>query len=194
MSDLYLKFKFLQVLMKQNDDEVRDETNLYCIYFVATGIIVGSATFFMVFANLQLFNFAIMIQLKILQIYMFGIAGEKLTMRLRKSLFETMLKQEMGWFDLKENGVGALCAKLSTEAAYVQGATGQRIGTIFQSLSTLGLAVGLSMYYEWKLGLVCLAFAPFILAAIFTQQRLMRGETEKYHSSMEKSTKVPTWN
>lgn len=121
---------------------------------------------------------------------MFGIAGEKLTMRLRRNMFDAMLKQEMGWFDVKENGVGALCAKLSSEAAYVQGATGQRIGTIMQSLSTLGLAIGLSMYYEWKLGLVCLAFAPFILLAIFTQQRVMRGENEKYHSSLEKSTKV----
>lgn len=69
-------------------------------------------------------------------------------------------------------------------------ATGQRIGTIFQSLSTIGLAMGLSMYYEWKLGLVCLAFTPFILLAVFTQQRLMRGENENYHSALEKSTKV----
>jgi hypothetical protein len=32
-----------------------------------------------------------------------------------------MLSQEMAWFDRKDNGVGALCAKLSGEAASVQG-------------------------------------------------------------------------
>lgn len=32
-----------------------------------------------------------------------------------------MLKQEIGFFDRKENGVGALCARLSSEAAQVQG-------------------------------------------------------------------------
>lgn len=42
-------------------------------------------------------------------------------MRLRGDMFSAMLKQEIGWFDLKENGVGALCAKLSGEAASVQG-------------------------------------------------------------------------
>lgn len=52
---------------------------------------------------------------------MFSIAGEKLTMRLRSEMFKSMLRQEMGWYDRKDNGVGALCAKLSGEAAHVQG-------------------------------------------------------------------------
>lgn len=52
---------------------------------------------------------------------MFSIAGEKLTKRLRSLTFRAMLKQEMGWYDRKDNGVGALCARLSAEAAHVQG-------------------------------------------------------------------------
>lgn len=52
---------------------------------------------------------------------MFGIAGEKLTMRLRVLMFRSMLVQEMGWYDRSSNGVGALCARLSGEAAQVQG-------------------------------------------------------------------------
>lgn len=52
---------------------------------------------------------------------MFGIAGERLTMRLRKMAFAAMLQQEIGWFDLPENSTGALCARLSTDAANVQG-------------------------------------------------------------------------
>jgi hypothetical protein len=53
--------------------------------------------------------------------YFFAIAGEKLTKRLRGNMFRAMLSQEMAWFDRKDNGVGALCAKLSGEAASVQG-------------------------------------------------------------------------
>lgn len=52
---------------------------------------------------------------------MFGIAGENLTKRLRIEMFVSMVRQEMGWYDRKENGVGALCARLSSEAAQVQG-------------------------------------------------------------------------
>lgn len=82
-------------------DYVRSETNKFCLYFVIAGIAAGLATF--------------------LQIFMFGIAGESLTMRLRGDSFRAMLRQEMGWYDRKDNGVGALCARLSGEAAHVQG-------------------------------------------------------------------------
>lgn len=53
--------------------------------------------------------------------YAFSIAGEKLTLRIRGKMFLAMLQQDMSWFDRKDNGVGALCAKLSGEAASVQG-------------------------------------------------------------------------
>ncbi|EFA00893.1 ATP-dependent translocase ABCB1 [Tribolium castaneum] len=158
------------VLAEKNEDEVISETNRFCIYFVIAGVVSGIATF--------------------LQIFMFSVAGEKLTMRLRSMTFIAMLKQEMGWYDRKDNGVGALCARLSGEAAHVQGATGQRVGTILQSIATIGLSVGLSMYYQWKLGLVALAFTPFILLAVFFQHRLMNVENEAHHKSLQKSNKL----
>ncbi|GJQ78971.1 hypothetical protein Trydic_g133 [Trypoxylus dichotomus] len=157
------------VLADEDADYVRSETNKYSLYFVIAGIATGFATF--------------------LQLYTYGIAGEKLTMRLRSRMFESMLRQEMGWYDLKENAVGSLCGKLSGEASSVQGATGQRIGTVLQSLATLFLGVGLSMYYEWRLGLVALAFTPFILFATFLQGRLMKDENEQFHGALEKSSK-----
>lgn len=52
---------------------------------------------------------------------MFSISGEVLTSRLRKLSFAAMLKQEMGWFDESKNSVGALCSRLSGDAAAVQG-------------------------------------------------------------------------
>lgn len=52
---------------------------------------------------------------------MFSRAGEKLTKRIRRMMFETMMQQEIAWFDLKENSVGALCTRLSREAATIQG-------------------------------------------------------------------------
>lgn len=41
-------------------------------------------------------------------------------MRLRISLFESFMKQEMAWFDESENSVGSLCAILAGESAGVQ--------------------------------------------------------------------------
>lgn len=80
---------------------VRTETDLYSLYFVLTGILVGVATF--------------------LQIWTYGIAGEILTERVRGKAFKQMLQQEIAWFDSKANGTGTLCARLSTDAAAIQG-------------------------------------------------------------------------
>ncbi|RZC36876.1 ABC tran domain containing protein, partial [Asbolus verrucosus] len=89
------------VLSDANESYVRDQSNLFSLYFVIIGIITAVATF--------------------MQMYSFTIAGEKLTLRIRGKMFRAMLNQEMAWFDRKENGVGALCAKLSGETASVQG-------------------------------------------------------------------------
>ncbi|XP_071446273.1 ATP-dependent translocase ABCB1 [Hetaerina americana] len=148
----------------------RDDANLYCIYFVVIGTIVGIAT--------------------LIQMYSFGVAGEKLTMRLRSLLFDAMVRQEVGWFDDKENNTGALCARLSGEASSVQGATGSRIGTILQSIATVILALALALYYEWRLGLVTLTFCPVIIVTTFVQRRVMMGETLSNKAGIEKSSKL----
>ncbi|KAL3285372.1 hypothetical protein HHI36_019479 [Cryptolaemus montrouzieri] len=158
------------VLSGTDGEAMREQTNKYCYYFVGVGLIVGTATF----SN----------------IYSFSYAGEALTLRLRSRLFAAMLKQEIGWYDRKENGVGALCAKLSAEAALVQGATGQRLGTIFSSLATFTAATGMSLFFSWKLGLLITAFMPFMLLAIFLQGRLQRTENLSNLKSMEKSTQI----
>ncbi|PSN36712.1 hypothetical protein C0J52_11486 [Blattella germanica] len=158
------------VLSRTNDDDVRSGSNQYSIYFVIAGIAVGVSNFVMIFA--------------------YAVAGEILTMRLRGELFESMLKQEVGWFDDKANNSGSLCARLSGEASSVQGATGQRVGTVLQSIATLCLGVGLAMFYQWKLGLVTLVFTPVILITHFFFHRTITGENFNNQKAMEKSTKL----
>lgn len=52
------------------------------------------------------------------------------------------------------------------------------------------LGVGLSMYYEWSLGLLALAFTPFILVATYLQRKVMAQENMGTANTMEKCTKV----
>jgi len=57
----------------------------------------------------------------LLQTHLFSLAGVRLTTRLRVAAFSAMLRQEVGWFDDERNSVGTLCARLSGDAASVQG-------------------------------------------------------------------------
>jgi len=58
-------------------------------------------------------------------------------------------------------------------------ATGMRIGTVLQSISTLVLGLSIGLFFEWRLGLVALAFAPFMMISMFLMRRMMVGENEK---------------
>ncbi|CAG9561789.1 unnamed protein product [Danaus chrysippus] len=123
-------------------------------------------------------------------VFMYGIAGEHLTARLRKLLFVHMLQQEVAFFDDKNNSTGALCARLSGDAASVQGATGQRIGTVLQAISTFSVSLGISLYYEWRLGLVALSLAPIMAAVMFKQGRMITAQTFGTAKTMEDSSKI----
>ncbi|XP_017866163.1 PREDICTED: multidrug resistance protein 1A [Drosophila arizonae] len=160
----------LDVMRSEDDDYVRENTNQYSLFFLICGIVVGISTF--------------------MQIYLFGVAGENLTERLRGLVFSAMLKQEVSWFDDRSNGTGSLCARLSGDAAAVQGATGQRIGSIIQSVATVVLGIALAMYYEWSLGLVAIAFMPFILISMYLQRIVMEQENMGNAKIMENTTKL----
>ena len=121
---------------------------------------------------------------------MFSIAGERLTKRLRVKMFRAMMNQEIGWFDLKENNTGALCSRLSTNAQTVQSATGNKTGQICQSIAGLFGGLGLSLYYNWKVGLVSNAFVPIIVVGMLYQMLMFTKIGAVQRKALEKSAKL----
>lgn len=148
----------------------RERGNFYSLMFLILGIVAGFAAF--------------------AQSFSFSVAGESLTSRLRGLTFEAILKQEVGWFDRKTNSVGALCARLSGDAASVQGATGSRIGVLFQALTTMVASVILALYFQWKLGLVALCFVPLLLISTYFQAKIIMGQSALERDGLQKSAKV----
>lgn len=146
------------------------ETILLSILFIVVGLITGVCTF--------------------LQMHMFGLAGVRMTTRIRKMTFSAMLKQDMGWYDEDKNSVGALCARLSSDAAAVQGATGTRVGSMLQAFSTLVIGISISMYYSWKMTLVAVVSIPLVLAAVFFETRVIGGKSMEEKKKMESATRV----
>ncbi|CAG4987064.1 unnamed protein product [Parnassius apollo] len=161
---------FVGVLSNPNSDEVLAEVRRFALIFVGIGVFTGISNFITVF--------------------MYAIAGEHLTARLRLLMFDTFLKQEIAFFDDKNNSTGALCARLSGEAATVQGATGQRIGTVLQAIGTFSLALTLSLIYEWRVGLVALTFVPVVTAILYKQGRMVSAESFGTAQTMQNSSKI----
>lgn len=69
-------------------------------------------------------------------------------------------------------------------------ATGQRIGTVVQAVGTFSLALVLSLYYEWRVGLVALTFVPLMVLLLYKEGRMANAESFGTAKTMEESSKV----
>ena len=97
----------------------------------------------------------------------FAYCSERLVFRVRDRAFRTMLRQDINFFDKEENSAGALTSFLSTESTQMAGMSGTTLGTILTVLTTLIAALTLAIAIGWKLGLVCTATIPVLLACGF---------------------------
>ena len=72
----------------------------------------------------------------------------------------------------------------------MQQATGQRLATMLQSLASVGAGIGIGFAYSWKLTLLIIGFAPFIMGGGFLQMKVMQGNKEANREAMEGAGKV----
>ncbi|KAL4712175.1 hypothetical protein ACJJTC_011036 [Scirpophaga incertulas] len=119
-------------------------------------------------------------------------AGNKLTQRLRAQCLQKALYQDQAWFDAPANSVGAVCARLATDCAAVQGATGSRLGTILQGVSTMTLGVALAMAYSWKMTLVSLLSVPCVIGGIWLEGCISRRSENKERLALEQASRLAT--
>ncbi|XP_033149531.1 LOW QUALITY PROTEIN: multidrug resistance protein homolog 65 [Drosophila busckii] len=127
-----------------------------------------------------------------LQTYLFNYAGVWLTTRMRALTFKSMIKQEVGWFDEEQNSVGALSARLSGEAAGVQGAIGYPLSGMIQALSNFITGISVSMVYNWKLALLCLANCPIIVGSVILEAKMMSNALIREKQVLEEASRIAT--
>lgn len=119
---------------------------------------------------------------------LFGIAGEKLTRRVRYLSFKAILRQEMAYFDDKANSTGALCARLASDASQVKGGVGRQLGMTLQQLVNIVASLTIAFHSNWQLTLVILAYTPFLVLGGFLHMKYLTNKNEKDKKSLEAAT------
>lgn len=103
-------------------------------------------------------------------------SGIRLVYRIRQLCFQSILKQDMSFFDDdKKHAVGILSAKLATDADHIKGLTGQLLGSIAQSLSSIIIGFIVSFVNGPLLALIMLALIPIMAAAQSLQLSKLKG-------------------
>ena len=159
----------IQVFAKEKDEQ-KEEALFWSMMFLVIGVAAGLAM--------------------AVQAYAFGVSGERLTLRLRDMVFRAYLRQEVAYFDDHKNSTGALCTRLSTDAAAVHGATGARIGTMIMSVAALGTGIVIGFVYSWKLTLLVVGFMPMIAIAGTIEMKILQGTANSGKAALEEAGKV----
>ncbi|KAI6195927.1 Multidrug resistance protein pgp-3 [Aphelenchoides besseyi] len=109
--------------------------------------------------------------------YLFGMTGEKLTMRLRIRVFTNILGQDGAFFDSPRNSTGKLSARLSSDAPNVQAAIDQRLADVLQGMVSLIAGLSIGFYFDWHMAPIamCTAFLVVGTQLFLTNYMKRRG-------------------
>ena len=111
----------------------------------------------------------------VLLFYGFGASAERLSRRIRDTMFAQLIRQEPGYFDLPENAVGSVAGRLSNDATLIRSKTGEPLQATFVSLAAVGIGLVISFLYCWPIALMCLVTLPIVGAALTLQMEVMMG-------------------
>jgi len=168
-----------EMFTKQNDDLLKIGTR-WGLMFIALG-----AAYFLSYY---------------LQVGGFSSAGEFLSLIFRKEMYNSLIHQEVGYFDTtdigdgkeqdaggmddteeKEINTGTLTATLACEASLVQ-ELNINIGYLIEVVVGIACSIGVALYSGWKLTLCLLLFSPMIIIAMVIEVKALQDKDEQLRS------------
>ncbi|DAZ96538.1 TPA: hypothetical protein N0F65_011215 [Lagenidium giganteum] len=111
----------------------------------------------------------------VVQKYGFGVVSHRLVAKMRLKTLESVLRQDIGWFDLPENSSGSLISRLTADSAALHAVTAGTLNQMLTYLSTIGVGYILGFAYSWEFALVLLAILPLMLFPAFATAQQLSG-------------------
>ncbi|XP_057369928.1 ATP-dependent translocase ABCB1-like [Daphnia carinata] len=153
--------------------EIEEITANFLCVFLVLAVVAGTAGF--------------------VQTFTFSLTGSRLLLQLRMLSYQSILNQEISWFDRPENNVGALCTRLMSDPSNIQAVVGLRTGAVIQGLSALIFSLALAFYYQWKLALVGSIFIPVLLIIFVIDSKLgVTQNSVEENKIIEDSNRIAT--
>ncbi|KAL6059309.1 ABC-type transport system involved in Fe-S cluster assembly, permease and ATPase component [Balamuthia mandrillaris] len=120
------------------------------------------------------------------KVSLFSIAAEHFSVRLKTSVLDSLLKQEVGFFD--KRGIGDLISRLNTDTDTIKDAISSQIAELIMSLLTILGGVLFLLSLSWKLTVVLLCSSPIMGVAMGLQSKFGSAYTEQELEAAAKAT------
>lgn len=113
------------------------------------------------------------------QIYLLQTVGQDALVEMRQALFETIMKQDMRFFN--KTPVGLIVARLSNDIEALTELLSTSIVIVATNLVTLVGIIGVMLVLNWRLALISLAVMPIILGASIYFRGQIREVSSRMH-------------
>ncbi|CAO1945643.1 unnamed protein product [Urochloa humidicola] len=127
-----------------------------------------------------------------LEYFLFGMAGGKLIQRVRSLTFQSIVHQEVAWFDDPSNSSGALGARLYVDALNIRRLVGDNLAILVQCIVTLVAGFSIAFASDWKLTLIVICVIPIVGSQNYIQVKFLKGFGEDAKVMYEDASQVVT--
>uniref|UniRef100_A0A3Q2XLB5 ATP-binding cassette, sub-family B (MDR/TAP), member 4 n=1 Tax=Hippocampus comes TaxID=109280 RepID=A0A3Q2XLB5_HIPCM len=112
---------------------------------------------------------AVVVVAAYMQVAFFTLSAGRQVKRIRKCFFHSIMRQDIGWFDINETG--ELNTRLTDDVYKIQEGIGDKVAMLIQSSATFITSVVIGLSKGWKLTLVILAVSPLlgVMAGLFSK-------------------------
>lgn len=125
-------------------------------------------------------------------IHVWLIVGERQQKRARKLLLTGLMRQNLEWYDSKENLMGTL-AQVNRCIEEIRVATSENVALLVQGTSAIIFLLISAMISSWSLTLVIMASAPLMALLSVVFGKLTLRFASKENSSSAEASKVLDW-
>ncbi|KAG1947910.1 ATP-dependent translocase ABCB1 [Pimephales promelas] len=123
-----------------------------------------------------------------MQVAFWTLAAGRQVKKLRKTFFHSIMKQEIGWFDVNETG--QLNTRLTDDVYKINEGIGDKLGMLLQNLTTFFAGIIIGFVKGWKLTLVILAVSPLLGISAAIIAKVMTSFTSKEQTAYAKAGAV----
>ena len=120
--------------------------------------------------------------------YLYTLAGERVVARLRRQLFASIIRQEVGFFDAQRTG--ELVNRLAADTGVLQNSVTVNISMALRfTLQSLG-CVAVLFWMNWQLSLVMLAVVPLVAVGAAVFARTVRALSRQTQDALAAASAV----
>ncbi len=120
--------------------------------------------------------------------YLFTLSGERIVLKLRAQLYQSILKQEVAFFDF--NRTGDLMSRLSSDSSTLQNTVSVNISQGLRNLAQVLGGFGFMFYTSWQLSFILLAIIPPVATMAYFFGQSIRALSKEFQATLAESSIV----